>query len=156
VIGVAIVLALVLVGFAALSRRSLNVDGAPAAARPAVAAAQPMATPMSGTSSPQPAAADAPVAGGAAGDETAGPAAVASPVPTQTAEAGQPALPSTAAAAGDRAPRAATPARAMPQRLAGVVRYTKYAKTMRLFCRRSGRHTPQCHVFNASLANAGR
>ncbi len=158
VIGVAIVVALMLVGFLAMSRRSLEVGGTPQAAKPAVAAAQPMAAPDSGT---LPAAAPPAVSGDSeasappaqgAGEATAG----VSPGTPQMAQAGQPALASTNGSASDRAPRAATRPRAAPQRLPGVVRYTKYAKTMRLFCQRSGRHTPQCRLFNANLANARR
>jgi hypothetical protein len=149
----AVLVALLLIGYFALSRRTAAPSNAPQAPGPAIAAAQPMATPASGTASagqPQgPQAVDLVTSGSAA------PTNVPSNGATPGAAQAQPAL--TDSGAGVNHSRATAPlrARATQPQLRGVVRYTKYAKTMRLFCQRSGRHTPQCRLFNRALA-AGR
>jgi hypothetical protein len=149
-IGAALLLTIVLVGYFALSRRSASPNDAPQAPGPAVATAQPMATPASGTAPAGEAQASQGIdlvtsgtsaAGGGANQAAAAPAGAA---PAAMMPPGRPQPQS----------RPARP-RTTHTQLRGVVRYTKYAKTMRLFCQRSGRHTPQCRMFNQALA-AGR
>lgn len=95
------------------------------------------------------------------------PAAVAPPPPVASAELAAapappapivpvPAVPARAAPSQERTVGAAAPRKA-PKRLASafepeVKRYSrKNSKTMRLFCQRSGRSTPQCRTFARSM-----
>lgn len=156
----AILLALVLAGYLALSRRSVAVEGSPQPPQPKVAAAQPMATPTSGTASTNQMQAAPPeggqsvdlVSAGDPGEDAAAATGEAATGSTQPSLAATTAAPLSAPIQTTRA--SARPHAAHPP-LRGVIRYTRYAKTMRLFCQRSGRHTPECRTFNAALA-AGR
>jgi hypothetical protein len=136
-------------GAGALYQRAIADDAAGAPSRAAVAAAG-----------------EAPRSTGVAAEpslpvESAAPVQAAGPLPDTPAPV--PATPAAAPAeppSADRTGRSrpvATPKRSRPERLAavsgpGVKRYSrKYSKTMRLFCRRSGRSTPQCRTFARSM-----
>jgi hypothetical protein len=97
------------------------------------------------------------------------PAGITAPAqPAAALPAGPPPAPVLPAAAPVEAPTAersaqarpaATRKRSRPQRLAAtgreVKRYSrKHSKTMRLFCQRSGRSTPQCRTFARSMREA--
>jgi hypothetical protein len=130
-------------------------DAAPGAeTRPAPADPLPspggprVGTPVAAASPPPVEGPRAPPAGGLAN--------AAAPIPRERAAAA-----AAEAIPADRRGRERSPAtqRTSPKRLAavserGVKRYSrKYSKTMRLFCRRSGRSTPQCRTFARSIRN---
>jgi hypothetical protein len=131
--------------------------GAPtvADARPATAAVA--SAPAAGAAGPPVAAAPAPAPNPV---EIAALAPASPELPTKATPAAGPVAPRKPAA-GDVGPRkaAATP-RSSPRRLAapsepGVKRYSrKNSKTMRLFCKRSGRSTPQCRTFARSIRDS--
>jgi hypothetical protein len=118
------------------------------------------------------AAAAAPAAGAASRPVAAAPAPAPDPVEIAALAPPSPGLPAKPApaagpvaprkpAAGDLGPRkAAATQRSSPKRLAapsepGVKRYSrKNSKTMRLFCKRSGRSTPQCRTFARSMRDS--
>jgi hypothetical protein len=131
---VALVLVAALAGFLLLPRHSAPVEPARRPVAPAVVTAPPKAPPPR-TGAPAPSAA-APAAGGGAGQPLASAAAT-------NAVSAEPEKPAASPPPAPK-PAKAKKARHEPK---PKIHYTKYAKTMRLFCERSGRDTPECRLF---------
>ncbi|HEX4739365.1 MAG TPA: hypothetical protein VH331_17595 [Allosphingosinicella sp.] len=113
----------------------------PPAAPPAAAPAEQLAT-SGETAQPAPAPA-APGSSSQPAPVAAGEAAV--PPAAQSPEASQAA---PVAATGAPAPEKARSPKSGHERHRPAIHYTRYSKTMRLFCERAGRGTPQCRLFH--------
>lgn len=135
----ALVLVAALVGFWLMSKHSSPAEPVRQPIAPAVTTSRPAeALPEQTRTAPSAATVETPSAAApAAGGETQSNAA-ANPIPPQSE---QPPV----SLASPTKPAKSVKARHEEKRKA--VHYTKYAKTMRLFCERSGRDTPQCRLF---------
>lgn len=110
----------------------------PSAAAPQAAPATPAESDQGTQPSPAASAAPAP------GPPVPGPVAS---VPPATAQ-----VPSGQPVAGAPVHHKAHGAKKAPAVGRPAIRYTRYSRTMRLFCERAGRSTPQCRIFNRAMA----